>query len=308
MNLSAKEWVGLLEMALAAGRRHVGKGRVAEYIPELARVDPGALGVAVADGAQVITAGECDRPFTLQSVSKVFSLLLALELIGEKPVFERVGMEPTGDPFNSILKLELLEPAKPLNPMINAGALAVCSLLVEECGDEALGRLLDLVRLAAGNDQIGFDERVYRSEAATGDRNRALAYFLKDVGAMRADVEHVLELYFRQCSIAVNCSDVARMGLFLARKGRGGERWGRPESMRIVNTFLVTCGMYNASGEFAIRVGVPAKSGVSGAILALVPGKLGIGVFGPALDDRGNSVGGVALLEALSKELDLSIF
>lgn len=298
-----------LEEAVAEGRRHIGRGRVATYIPQLARANPLDLGACIASPFGLAAAGDWDRSFTLQSVSKVFSLLVALETLGPGPVFSRVGMEPTGDAFNSILKLELLEPAKPLNPMINAGALAVSSLLVEELGEAAFPLLLGRVREAASNYLIGVDEETFAGERATGNRNRALAYFLKDVGAIRTEVEWALDFYFRQCSIRVSCVDLASMALFLACGGSvGAARPVDPEHARIVNAFLVTCGMYNASGEFAVRAGIGAKSGVSGAILAVVPGRLGIGCFGPALEERGNSVGGVELLVTLSRRLGLSIF
>lgn len=296
-----------VDQAIEQGRKYVGQGEVATYIPELGRADSKALGATLArPGGWTYSAGDCDQPFTLQSVSKVFALLLALDHFGPKEVFERVGMEPTGDPFNSLLKLELLEPSKPLNPMINAGALAVCGLLVEGWGDEAFDRLAFFVRQAAKNPAIDIDSSVYHSERLTADRNRALAYFLKDAGAIRVDVEKVLDIYFRQCSLQVTCADLAQLGLFLAV--RDTSLGGKIENFRTVNAFLVTCGMYNASGEFAVRVGLPAKSGVSGAVLALVPDELGIGVYGPALESRGNSVGGVEFLVALSRELNLSIF
>lgn len=297
-----------LEQALAEGRRHVNRGKVAAYIPPLARADPDALGAAIAlPGGEVVAAGDCRHPFTLQSVSKVFSLLLALERLGPGAVFSRVGMEPTGDPFNSVLRLELAESPRPLNPMINAGAVAVCGLLVEQLGPGSFGELVELVRAAAQSGSVDVDEEVYLAEKETGHRNRALAYFLKDLGVLRAGVEETLDYYFRQCALRVTCVDLARMGLFLAAPPGSPAPVCR-ELIRMVNAFMVTCGMYNGSGEFAVRAGIPAKSGVSGAVMAVVPGRLGVGVYGPALESRGNSVGGVELLVALSRRLDWSVF
>lgn len=286
------------------------EGKLADYIPELSRRDPHTLGVTVVTGdGESYSAGDCPVSFTMQSISKVITLILALmDRTGEE-VFARVGMEPTGDPFNSIYKLEVQKPAKPLNPMINAGALVVSSLIRGDSVEERLERVLDLVRKMAVNPDIGIDESVYRSERDTGYRNRALAYFLKEHKVIE-EVEEALDLYFRQCSIAVTCQDLARIGLCLARYGRTirGDQVIPQPLARLVKTFMVTCGMYDASGEFAIRVGIPAKSGVSGGIMASVPHRMGIGVYGPALDAKGNSIAGVRLLQDLSRSQDLSIF
>ncbi|PTM59913.1 glutaminase A [Desmospora activa] len=291
--------------------REVGhQGKLADYIPELAKQDPLSLGIAIrtVDGEEY-SAGDCPLTFTLQSISKVITLILALMDHGEDVVFSRVGMEPTGDPFNAIYKLEMYSPGKPLNPMINAGALVVSSLIGGNTVDQRLQRVLALVRDMADNPKIEINTAVYHSERATGHRNRAMAHFLKEFG-MIDDVESTLELYFQQCSIAVNCRDLARMGLCLAQYGvnQSGKQVIPQELARLVKTFMVTCGMYNASGEFAIYAGIPAKSGVSGGILASVPDKMGIGVFGPALDEKGNSIAGSALLKGLSRSYNLSIF
>lgn len=194
--------------------------------------------------------------------------------------------------------------------MINAGAIAVCSLIPGNSVHERLALITDLLQSILGR-QVYVDEDVYRSEKETGHRNRALAYFLKDINGLEGDVEEVLDLYFRQCSLLVDCADLARLGMFLASKGvdAAGKALIAPELIRLVTTFMVTCGMYNASGEFAIQVGIPAKSGVSGGILGVVPGKCGgVAAFGPALDEKGNSVVGVRMLQHLSRTLDLSIF
>lgn len=289
-----------------------GKGKVASYIPELAKEDPCQLGVSIcmSDGT-ILSAGEADKPFTLQSISKIFSLTVALYQNGHQYVFERVGKEPTGDPFNSIIKLETIKPHKPLNPMINAGAIAVAGMIQGKNVQERLDCLLDMLRKMTGNPNIHVNEAVYCSEKKTADRNRALAWFLKDSGVLTGDVEETLDLYFQHCAIEVTATEVARLGMVLAADGVDvctGERVFPAEIARICKTFMVTCGMYNASGEFAIDVGIPAKSGVAGGIMATVPQRMGIGVFGPALDEKGNSVAGVKLLELLSKEWNLGIF
>lgn len=299
-----------LQRYIEKNRAIAAQGEVADYIPELRKASVNTLGatVATADG-DVVSAGDCSTQLTMQSVSKVMTLILALMDLGEEAVFSRVGMEPTGDPFNSIYKLEVRREAKPLNPMINAGAIAVSSMIVGKSVEDRLERIMDLVRVMSGNPDISYSREVYESEAAYGDRNRALAYFLKEHG-MIEDVEEVLDLYFRQCAIVVTCEDLAKIGLCLAQFGKNAE--GRqvvpPDIARLVKTFMVTCGMYDESGEFAIRVGIPAKSGVSGAIMASVPNRMGIGVVGPALNKRGNSIAGVKLLEDIAREWELSIF
>jgi len=301
-----------LEDVLNQASAYTNKGSVASYIPELAKEDPKQLGISVcfSDGT-LLSVGDVDVRFTLQSISKIFSLIIALCQNGQKHVFERVGKEPTGDPFNSIIKLETIKPHKPLNPMINAGAIAVAGMIQGKSIDERLNSVLDMLRKMTGNPSICVNEAVYCSEKRTADRNRALAWFLKDSGILTTDVEETLDLYFRHCAIEVTAKDVARMGMVLAADGidmQTGERYFPEEVARICKTFMVTCGMYNASGEFAIDVGIPAKSGVAGGIMATVPQKMGIGVFGPTLDEKGNSVAGVELLRLLSKEWKLGIF
>jgi len=301
-----------LQAVLDQASAYTDRGKVAAYIPELAKEDPKQLGVSVClpDGT-MLSAGTVDVRFTLQSISKIFSLIIALCQNGQKHVFERVGKEPTGDPFNSIIKLETIKSHKPLNPMINAGAIAVAGMIQGKTIDERLNHVLDMLRKMTGNTTICVNEAVYCSEKTTADRNRALAWFLKDSGILTTDVEETLDLYFRYCSIEVSVKDIARMGMILAADGidmQTGERFFPEEVARICKTFMVTCGMYNASGEFAIDVGIPAKSGVAGGIMATVPQRMGIGVFGPSLDDKGNSVAGVKLLELLSKEWKLGIF
>jgi glutaminase len=210
-----------------------------------------------------------------------------------------------------MIKLELVEPGIPFNPLINAGAITVSSLIGGDCKEEKSRRILEFFRTLANNDRLDYNEAVYRSEWETGHLNRSLGYFLKHNGVLKDDVEDVLAVYFRHCSIEVTCADLARMALVLAYDGTdpitGNELIPR-RYVQIAKTFMTTCGMYNASGEFAIQVGLPAKSGVSGGILTLVPGQFGIGLVGPALNRKGNSIAGVHLLERLSKEFDWSLF
>ncbi len=298
----------LLKTAVERHRHFAKLGKVADYIPELKKSNPDLVGCALKTPRGLYEAGDSRHTFTLQSISKVFSLLVALERRGVEAVFSKVGSEPTGDSFNSIVKLET-SAQKPLNPMINAGAIAVCSLIPGSSVQERLGLITNLLEAILGR-AVAVDEKVYRSEKETGHRNRALAYFLKDINCLEGDVEEVLDLYFRQCSIVVDCVDLARIGMFLAAKGtaEAGAPLISPGLVRLVTTFMVMCGMYNASGEFAVQVGIPAKSGVSGGILGVVPGRCGVAVFGPALDEKGNSVVGIRMLKYLSRVLDFSIF
>lgn len=305
---SVFDYSGFLEETLQESRKHAERGQVASYIPELKKADPRMAGVALMTPQGLFEAGDSRVDFTLQSISKVISLLVALEQRGVEAVFSKVGSEPTGDSFNSIVKLETSE-QKPLNPMINAGAIAVCSLIPGSSVEDRFARIADLLEKILGRP-VEVDESVYKSEKETGHRNRALAYFLKDINGLEGDVEEVLDLYFRQCSIMVNCADLAHIGMFLATKGIGDD--GTPivsaKAVRLASAFMVTCGMYNGSGEFAIQVGIPAKSGVSGGILGVVPGQYGVATFGPALDRKGNSVVGISMLRRLSEVLDFSIF
>ncbi len=302
----------LLNKIIEKNRHLTGKGKVASYIPALERANPDHIGVCIADiQGNIFMAGDYKQKFTIQSISKTISLMLAIMDNGAEEVFGKVGMEPTGDAFNSIIRLETISPSKPLNPMINAGAIAVASLIKGDSSEEKFNRLLALFRRICRNESLHINEEVYLSEKATGNRNRALAYFMKDVGVIHGDVESILDIYFKQCSIEVDCVDIAKIGLFLANNGvvlETGERIAEENIAKTIKTFMVTCGMYNASGEFAINVGVPAKSGVGGGIMAAVPLRMGIGVFNPALDEKGNSIAGYGLLKDLSKELNLSFF
>ncbi|MFD3268726.1 glutaminase A [Paenibacillus dendritiformis] len=297
---------------LEESRRMAAAGKVATYIPGLAEARPDALGISLCGiRGERVKAGETEEPFTMQSVSKVFSLLLALLDSGEAGVFAKVGKEPTGDDFNSILKLELVDPGKPFNPFINAGAIAIASLIEGRTPEEKSERLLEFIRMLADDPSITWNKRIYESERETAYRNRSLAYYLKDNGILEGDVEATLDVYFRQCAIEVRTCQLARMALVLANRGcdpATGHCYIPRKYVQIATSFMTTCGMYNASGEFALEAGIPAKSGVSGGIMALIPGQLGIGVYGPALNEKGNSVAGVHMLAMLSERFEWSIF
>ena len=302
----------VLDQAVEYAKNFLHQGKPASYIPELAKVNSQLLGAAiVTTNGNTFVSGDYKEHFTIQSISKPIALILALKDRSEKYVFNRVGMEPTGDAFNSIIKLETVESSKPLNPMINAGAIAIDSFIKGNSVDEKFNRLLNFFKLLSNNSNLTYDKEVYRSEDATGFRNRALGNFIKDAGILNGNVNEVLELYFKQCSIKVSCKDIATIASVLASNGINPfnkQRVCEKHYTRLVKTFMVTCGMYDASGEFAVKVGLPAKSGVAGAIMAAVPEKMGIGVYSPNLDEKGNSIAGMKVLEYLSHRLDLSIF
>jgi glutaminase len=279
-------------------------GAVADYIPALARIDPHAFGLAVAtlDG-EVFGAGQYETPFSVQSISKAFMLALALSQGDD--VWSRVGREPSGSPFNSLVQLET-EQGIPRNPFINAGALVV----TDHLGLGAADRLLDFLRQESGNHAVDVDPEVAKSELDHSDRNRALAHFMGSYGNMRNSVDVVVNEYVRQCSIAMSCADLARSAVFLARHGvrNDGTRLLGVSGAKRVNAVMLTCGTYDAAGQFAYRVGLPGKSGVGGGIVAVVPGKCAICVWSPALDARGNSVAGVDALDRFTTLTGWSVF
>ena len=287
------------------------RGQVATYIPELARVSPAHFGIAVVDAdGKVSSAGDCDVPFSIQSISKVFTLTLALGKAGDR-LWKRVGREPSGSPFNSIVQLEN-ERGKPRNPFINAGAIAVTDLILSgHQPREALGEILRFMRFLADDAEISIDETVAASEARTGFRNRALANYMKSFDLLDNPVDHTLGVYFHHCAIAMSCRQLATAGRFLAYRGINpatGMSVVPSERARRINAIMLTCGHYDGSGEFAYRVGLPAKSGVGGGIFAIVPGRASIAVWSPGLDAAGNSHLGRLALEALSAKMGWSIF
>ena len=302
----------LLEQILKECHPYTLEGNLANYIPELAKANRNDLGIyIISSDDRINRAGDYNKQFTIQSIVKPILLLLALMDNGIEEVRNHVGVEATGKPFDAINVNEQSLLSDHLNPMVNMGAIAMCTLIKGETYLEKFNRLLELTCKLAGNPSIELDEAVYLSEKRTGSKNRALAYLLKTYGMITDDVEDVLDCYFRACSIRVSCADLAKIGYTLANHGRApftGERLFPAEYASYVNAILMTCGMYDGSGDFAVKVGVPAKSGVGGGIMAVVPTRMGIGIFSPALDDKGNSVAGIKTLEVLSKKLFLSIF
>ena len=304
--------VGELNAFLADLHQHYGTlsaGTVASYIPELAKVSPDLFGIciATADG-QVFEVGDTTPLFTVQSISKVFVHGLALEDHGRDVLLSRVGVEPTGDAFNAIVLDDASK--RPYNPMVNAGAIATTSLIKGADPTERLNRLLDMLRRYIGRE-IFVDVATYVSERATGDRNRAMAYLMRHFRMIQTDVEEALDLYFQQCSVMVNCRDLAVMAATLANQGINpltGDRAVHARYIRDILSVMSSCGMYNYAGEWAYRVGLPAKSGVCGGVIAVVPGQVGIAVFSPPLDERGNSVRGVKVCETISQTFGLHLF
>lgn len=287
-------------------RSYTKEGRVASYIPELAKADASKLGVYLISPDGEWFAGDHDARFTMQSVVKPLILLLALNDSGANKVRELVGVEATGKPFDTFNYTDLALRNEHINPMVNAGAIALCTLIKGESYKEKIDRLLDFTRALAKNDTLVVDREVYLSEKATGSKNRALAYMLKAYKMIDEDVEDLLECYFSACSICVSCRDLANIAYALSHCEEN--ELISLEDARFVNAILSTSGMYNGSGEFALSVGVPAKSGVGGGIMAVVPRRMGIGVFSPALDEKGNSVAGKKVLEIISQRMGLSIF
>ena len=302
----------LLEQIIADCAGFTAQGHVATYIPELANMDPGKFGIFVSseDGREY-SAGDHQIQFTMQSVVKPLILLQALMDSGIDAVRALVGVEATGKPFDAFNYSDQALTGAHINPMINTGAIALCTLIHGNTYKERFSRLLDLARKLADNPALEVDQAVYRSEKMTGSKNRALAYMLTAYGMISDPVEEILDCYFQACSISVNCRDLARIAHIFACHGAHPatkEQLFPAAYAKYVNATLATCGMYDGSGEFALKVGFPAKSGVGGGILGVIPRRMGIGVFAPALDRHGNSVAGVQALAKLSQMLDLSIY
>lgn len=289
----------------------IDKGKVASYIPQLAQIDPAqfAITIALPDG-EIYSAGCAQTQFSIQSISKVFTLTLALGKLGER-LWNRVGREPSGDPFNSIVQLEH-EQGKPRNPFINAGAIAVADAILQgHQPKETLAEILQFMRFVANDDSITIDERVARSELQTGDRNASLAHFMASFDLFENPVDAVLGTYFHHCSIAMNTIQLATAGLFLANDGVNpttGYRIVSSNRAKRINSLMMMCGHYDGSGEFAFRVGLPGKSGVGGGIMAIAPGKASIAVWSPGLDTIGNSKLGTEALELLTRKTGWSVF
>ncbi len=292
-------------------RERPDRGEVATYIPELAGVDAKAFGLVVIDAeGRIAAGGDSDEPFSIQSISKVFTLTLALGMAGDR-LWHRVGREPSGSPFNSIVQLER-ERGIPRNPFINAGAIAVTDLILSgHQPREAIGEILRFMQFLAQDSSIAIDEAVAASELRTGFRNMSLAHYMKSFGVLDNPVDFTLGVYFHHCALSMSCRQLAQAGRFLAHSGRNpltGLSVVSPERARRINAVMLTCGHYDGSGEFAYRVGLPGKSGVGGGILAIAPGKASIAVWSPGLDAAGNSHLGRIALEMLTKRLGWSIF
>ncbi|MFF2076131.1 glutaminase [Kitasatospora sp. NPDC058162] len=304
------DYRGLFEDVTRAVQPALAGGRVAQYIPALASVDPSRFGLAIAElnhRSKPHGTGDWLEPFSIQSLSKVFTLALVLAADGDT-LWTRVGKEPSGAPFNSLAQLER-EHGIPRNPFVNAGALVVTDRLLTLTGD-ARGALRDFLRTESGNPRIDFDAEVAFSESRHGHRNAALAHLLADHGRLDNPVPDVLDHYFWQCSLAMNCRDLARAAGFLARHGLRADATRlltRSEAKRI-NAVMLIGGTYDAAGEFAHRVGLPAKSGVGGGIIAVIPGRCTVCTWGPALDHHGNSTAGITALDTLTTLTGWSIF
>ena len=280
-------------------------GAVANYIPELGKADPDHFGIALAtiDG-HVYEVGDTRIPFTIQSMSKAFVFALALDTLGATRVESTIGVEPSGEPFNSI---RLNADNHPFNPMVNSGAIACSGLIHEAKGDGAFDYIRCWLSRFAGRE-LGVDEAVYASESMTGDRNRAIGYLLRNSGVIRSSVDAVLGVYFRQCAILVTARDIAIMAATLANRGTNpvtGEQVVTPYAIARTLSVMTSSGMYDYAGEWIYRVGLPAKSGVAGGILAALPAQLGLGSYSPRLDAHGNSVRGIKVCEVLSAHFDL---
>jgi len=287
-----------------------GQGKVADYIPALARIPPQKFGMAVCgvDGQEWFI-GDANECFSIQSISKVFSLLLALDTIGPDRVWERVGREPSGTAFNSLVLLEV-EDGYPRNPFINAGALVITDIITAH-SSHPIGRLQSYICTLAGNADIAIDDEVARSEAEHGHQNAAIGHLLKSRNNLVSEVDQMLGVYFRQCAISMSCLDLARAFLPLANQGcvpSTGKQFLSPQRVKRINSLLLTCGLYDGVGNFAFRVGIPAKSGVGGGIVGVIPGHLSICVWSPELDELGNSCVGTAALEHFTTLTKLSIF
>ncbi|WP_086981445.1 glutaminase B [Vibrio aphrogenes] len=300
----------LLTDILEHVRPLIGKGKVANYIPALANVPNDKLAMAIyTNEGEVIKAGDADEEFSIQSISKVLSLTLAMQIYQPEEIWRRVGKEPSGQAFNSMIQLEV-EQGIPRNPFINAGAIVVADMLQTRLSAPRQ-RLLEFARQLSGDTHIVYDKVVAASEMLHSDRNAAIAYLMRSFGNFENEVIPVLNNYFHACSLKMSCVDLAKTFSYLANKGQSVHTKKQiiaPNQTKRLNALLATCGLYDGAGEFAFRVGMPGKSGVGGGIIAVIPGEMTIAVWSPELDKSGNSLAGTAALELLSTELGRSIF
>lgn len=308
MFTNKEKTIKIIEKSIEKSLVYSNEGEVASYIPELANVNPTdfALSIVYVDG-QEYKFGDYNKIFSIQSISKVILLIMALNDNSINEVFEKVDTEPTKYKFNSLIPIDDIA----ANPFINAGAITVSSLVKGKDLNEKFDRIFDKIKKLSNSDKISFLEEIYKSEMDTTDVNRSISYYLRSKKIFSLDAEEVLDLYIRNCSIGINSTDLAHIGALLANGGKdleSGVEIISKDSVRIVLSQMASCGMYEESGRFLLEVGIPSKSGVSGAILGVVPGKCGICVYSPKLDKSGNSVVGKNLLKILSNDLDLNIF
>ena len=300
----------ILETILAEVRPLIGQGKVADYIPALASVEGSRLGIAICTvEGQLWHAGDVTERFSIQSISKVLSLVVAMRHYSEDEIWQRVGKDPSGSPFNSLVQLEM-EHGIPRNPFINAGALVVCDMLQGRLSAPRQ-RMLEVVRALSGVTDIAYDAVVARSEFEHSARNAAIAWLMKSFGNFHHDVTTVLQNYFHYCALKMSCVELAKTFVFLANQGNAfhlNEPVVTPMQARQINALMATSGMYQNAGEFAWRVGLPAKSGVGGGIVAIVPHEMAIAVWSPELDPTGNSLAGIAVLEQLTQRLGRSVY
>lgn len=307
--MSADTYSIVLERIYKEVLPYQGRGKVADYIPALAEINPNQFGIALETlSGDTLTQGDALTNFSIQSISKVFTFAMVMRHLGEE-IFNSVGREPSGNPFNSLVQLEC-EKGIPRNPFINAGALVVTDRLMD-IYPRPKEAILDFVRELCGSNDIYYDRQVAVSEREHADRNMALAYFIKSFGNIHNDVESLIDVYCHQCSISMNCVDLARSFLFLAHRGVNpcdGERILTESQAKRLGAVMATCGFYDESGDFAFRVGLPGKSGVGGGIVAYLPEKLSIAIWGPELDVHGNSLMGIEALERFTTDISSSIF
>lgn len=306
----------MIESIIEKAKAAAINGQLASYIPALANQSKDLFAVCIMDEkGQVLKYGDIHYSFTLQSISKVMSFIVAAETLGLGHVLDKVDVEPTGDPFNSIVRLEVAEQGKPFNPMINAGAITVASLLPGNSVEERVQSVTDFLSQVTGSEHKP-NRGVFKSELGTAYRNRAIANYLKANDYLAGTVEEALETYLQLCSIEITTEELAKFGLFLANDGKGNDAILSPRTAQFAKALMMTCGLYNASGKYAATVGFPMKSGVSGGVLCTIQngtiehlqGTIGIGVFSPMIDEVGNSEAAMRFLESLSEQYQLSVF
>lgn len=308
-NSNQPNWQQVIDEIATEVKPLLTKGKVADYIPELGKINNDAFGISVYMlNGENFSAGDAEKNFSIQSISKVFSLTKAFSLLKDD-LWERVGKEPSGNPFNSLIQLEY-ENGKPRNPFINAGALVVDDCIISNTEDSLI-YITDFIHELADNKSIKINNAIFQSEKQHGNRNAALAHFMKSYDNIESDVDEVLDLYFGQCSLEMNCNDIARSFLFLANHGThpiNNKRYLTASQAKRVNALMLTCGTYDEAGDFAFRVGIPGKSGVGGGIAAIIPGLMSLCVWSPGLDKYGNSLAGKKALELFTTKTGISIF